>query len=110
MAVRLDSSPPPARRPHPPRRRRRARPLANVPPYLDPGEIAAACAPSWSRKRVTTELRNAGLLREKRGGRWRVSASELESRLKELYDRVYDYYAVHVGMAAYGGPRRPTAA
>lgn len=104
MAVRLDSTPP--KRSQPPRRRPRARLVVNVPPYLDPGEIAAACAP-WSRKRVTTELRHAGLLRVKRGGRWRISASELESRLKELYERVYDYYVVHVGNEAKWDPKRP---
>jgi len=84
--------------------------LDPVPPYLSPGDIAAACRLSW--KSALTELKSAARaeqFRSKRpsrlleyrpgpapdgsGGRWRVDSTRLQELLPAMYDRVYAYYA-----------------
>jgi hypothetical protein len=62
-----------------------------VPPYLSPGEIARACG--ISRDKALTELNHASLV-EWRGGRRRISASQLRERLSEMYDRVYTWFVL----------------
>jgi hypothetical protein len=106
-----------------------------VPPYLSPGDIAAACRLSW--KSVLTELKGAARAEEARlnpvkaaklgaswrssrlleyrpgpgkdgsGGRWRVSASRLQELLPDMYDRVYAHYSRHVGHRAVSLPNAP---
>lgn len=92
-----------------------------VPPYLSPGDIAAACRLSW--KSTLTELKSAARAEEARlnpkkaaklgaswrssrlleyrpgpaadgsGGRWRVDSSRLQELLPAMYDRVHAHYA-----------------
>jgi hypothetical protein len=81
-----------------------------VPPYLSPGDIAAACRLSW--KSTLTELKSAARAEQSRskqrsrlleyrpgpaddgsGGRWRVDATKLQELLPSMYDRVYAYYS-----------------
>lgn len=89
-----------------------------VPPYLSPGDIAAACRVSW--KSALTELKSAaraeqfrskqrsrlleyrpGPAKDGSGGRWRVDSTRLQELLPAMYDRVYAYYA--------RGSRRPSS-
>lgn len=62
-----------------------------VPPYLSPGQIGTAVG--VSRDSAFTEVRNAGIA-EKRGKRWRISATQLRERLPDFYTRVFEYFVL----------------
>ena len=65
--------------------------MAEVPPLLSPAQVGQAC--NMSRRAAKNMLRAAGLL-ELVGSRWYVGESRLRERLPDVYDRVYEYFAL----------------
>lgn len=68
-----------------------------MPPLLSPAQVGRACR--MSRRKAKGLLRAAGIL-ELVGGRWYVGESRLRERLPDVYDRVYEAFALDTGQAA----------
>lgn len=65
-----------------------------VPPYISTVKIVEACEGDASYRTIITDLRNAGLLPERRRrARIRISSSALLARLPDYYDRVSEFFA-----------------
>lgn len=65
--------------------------MTEIPALLSPAQVGRAN--KWSRRKAKGLLRAAGIL-ELVGGRWYVGESRLRERLPDVYDRVYERFAM----------------
>lgn len=65
--------------------------MNQVPPLISPAQVGKACR--MSRRRAKSLLRRVGIL-ELIGERWFVPESKLRERLPDVYDRVYEHFAI----------------
>lgn len=65
--------------------------MSGVPPLISPAEVARACR--MSRRKAKNLLRAVGIL-EQVGERWYVGEARLRERLPDVYDRVFEAFAM----------------
>ncbi len=66
--------------------------MSSIPPLLSPAQVGRACR--MSRRSAKTLLRGAGVLERHASGRWFVGEARLRERLPDVYDRVYEHFAL----------------